>query len=92
MPATSKNNQETNTLAIISFICGILSFIFLGVIGAILAIVLSILAKKEIAAKNQSGAGLAKAGLILGIINIVVSIIIVILVLILVLGVGIALF
>jgi hypothetical protein len=62
-------NQETNAMAVASLVCGILSFITLGIIGAIAAIITGVLAQKEIAKTRQKGAGFAKAGLILGIGN-----------------------
>lgn len=60
--------KETSTPAIISLIFGILSFVMLPVVGAIVAIILGITARREIAASNGrlTGDGLALAGLILG--------------------------
>ena len=69
------NKQETNVLAIVSLVCGILSFVALGLIGAIAAIITGVMAKKEIIRTKQQGIGFAKAGMILGIVNIGISII-----------------
>ena len=71
---------KTNSNAIISLILSILSF-FIPVIGFILAIVsiiLSFKAKKTIKETNEEGKGLATAGLIVGIISILIQIIAVI--------------
>jgi hypothetical protein len=61
-------------MAIISLISGIVSWILLPLIGAVVAIITGHMARNEI--KNsygsQSGEGLAIAGLILGYVNVVV--------------------
>ena len=59
--------------AIWSLVTGILSLICCGFFG-IAAIILGNSAKKEIATTGQGGAGMAKAGVILGIIGIVLSV------------------
>jgi hypothetical protein len=66
--------RETSTTAIISLIFGILSYLFIPLIGAIVAVVLGTMARREIAASNGrlTGDGLAQAGLILGWIQITV--------------------
>jgi len=58
-------------------IAGIVSLLCCGLIVGVVAIVLSMQAKKEIEASGgqQSGAGMAQAGLITGIIGIVLSVI-----------------
>jgi hypothetical protein len=62
-------------MAIVSLIAGIASFVFLPLIGAIVAIITGNNARKEIAASNgmQSGDGMAKVGVILGWVNLVLS-------------------
>jgi hypothetical protein len=66
--------QQTSTLAIISLVAGIASWLIVPVIGAIVAIITGNKAKKEIAAGAGSlgGEGLAKAGVILGWANLAV--------------------
>jgi hypothetical protein len=70
-------NSETNVMAIVSLVCGILSFVVLGPLGAIIAIVTGILAKKEIERTKQQGMGFAKAGLIIGAVNLILSLLLV---------------
>ncbi|HVQ87562.1 MAG TPA: DUF4190 domain-containing protein [Actinomycetes bacterium] len=68
---------QQNQKALISMILGILSLFCCGIIAGVGAIILSTMAKKEIEASGglQSGAGMAKAGLILGIIGVVLSVV-----------------
>jgi Domain of unknown function (DUF4190) len=56
-------------------ICGIVSLVCCGLVG-IAAIILSVQGKKEIESSGgqQSGAGMATAGLILGIIGLVLTV------------------
>ena len=71
-PAT----QQTNGFAIASLVCGILGVVSCGYtffIGPILAIVFAIVAKKQIPVRNQAGGGMATAGLVLGIIGVVIG-------------------
>ncbi len=60
--------RETNTLAIVSLIFGILGWSFLPLVGSVVAIVTGHLARSEIrrAAERPQGDGLAVAGLVLG--------------------------
>jgi len=64
-------------MAVISLISGIASFFLLPLLGAILAIILGYSAKKEIAQSGGAvtGEGLARWGLILGWVNIGLSLI-----------------
>jgi hypothetical protein len=66
---------QSNTMAIVSLIAGIASFVFIPLIGAIVAIITGNNARKEIAASNgmQTGDGMAKVGVILGWVNIALS-------------------
>ncbi len=69
--------QRTNPYAIASLICGIIQFV--GVLPAgIIAIVLGHVARREIRRTGEDGYGMAKAGLILGYVGVVLSIILVI--------------
>ena len=67
---------KTNQKAIWSLVTGILGLICCGLIGGIPALILGNMAKKEIAASGgaETGAGMAQAGFILGIIAIVLGI------------------
>ncbi len=60
--------RETNTLAIVSLIFGILGWSFLPLVGSVVAIVTGHLARSEIrrAIERPQGDGLAVAGLVLG--------------------------
>ncbi len=60
--------RETNTLAIVSLVFGILGWSFLPLVGALVAIVTGHLARGEIrrAAERPQGDGMAVAGLVLG--------------------------
>ncbi len=67
--------KKSSTLALVSLIMGILSYVALGPIGGIAAVITGHMAMKEI---NQSGGALegenlAKIGLILGYVNLVLS-------------------
>ena len=64
-----------NGKATASMVLGIVSLFCFGIVTGIIAIVLSVQAKKEIAASGQGGASMAKAGLILGIIGVVLSVV-----------------
>ena len=68
--------QKTNNMAVLSLIMGILSFFALGCIGGILAIVFGNMATEQIRLSQgtETGDGMAKAGKILGWINIGLSI------------------
>lgn len=61
----------TNKKAIWSLVLGLLGILCCGFVAGIPAIILARSAKREIAATGQDGAGLATAGLVLGIIALV---------------------
>ena len=65
-----------------SLVLGILGFLMLPLVGAILAIVFARMAEREIAASGGTigGKGLADAGRILGIIGVVLAVIVIVLV------------
>lgn len=71
-PPRSYLPLETNSLAVISLISGILSWFFLPIIGSVVAIITGHMAKSEIRKHPgiYSGDGLATAGLILGYIQV----------------------
>ncbi|MCJ7695011.1 MAG: DUF4190 domain-containing protein [Anaerolineaceae bacterium] len=79
----------TSPWAIVSLISGIASFVFLPLIGAILAIIGGYVAKKEIRTSNGQvgGGGMATWGLILGWINIALGLITVCIIILMAVGV-----
>lgn len=74
-PESSFEPQETSTWAIVSLIAGVVSFLFAPFIGSVVAIFTGYAAKKEIRNGDGriSGDGLATAGLVLGWINVALS-------------------
>ena len=66
-PAT----QRTNKMAIWSLI---LSIIWLGGLGSLAAIFLGISARRRIAGTSERGAGLAAAGIVIGVITLIFAI------------------
>src|SRR5216683_2756946 len=73
---------KTNGLAIAALICGIVQFLGFWLLGTIPAIVLGHMARKQIRQRNEQGAGLALAGLILGYVGIALTVIVVIIIII----------
>jgi len=65
-------SRGTNGLAIASLV---LSLIWLGGLGSLLAVIFGVIAKRQIKSTGQSGSGLATAGLVIGIIGIVGSVV-----------------
>ncbi len=66
------NQPPTNSgLAVTSLVTGILSWVLVPILGAIIAVITGHMAKREIrqSAGRLSGEGMATAGLILGYIN-----------------------
>ncbi len=68
-------SPPTNTLAVVSLVAGIASYVVVPVIGAILAIVTGHLARGQIRRTGEGGAGFALAGLILGYVHLVLAVI-----------------
>jgi hypothetical protein len=64
----SQEQVQTSTLAIVSLVSGIVSWVLLPLIGSIIAVITGHMAKREIRESlgKLSGDGLATAGLILG--------------------------
>ena len=69
--------SHTSTMAILSLIAGILGWLGLLGIGPILAIIFGHIAKSEIRKSNGmvTGEGMATAGLVLGYVNLAITII-----------------
>lgn len=74
---TNLYGPQTSSLAVVSLVLGIASYFVVPLLGAIAAIITGNLAKKEIQQNPEalSGEGLARWGMILGWINITMSII-----------------
>jgi hypothetical protein len=70
LPPRPIARQQTNSMAIGSFVCGLLEFCSFG-LTAIPAVVLGHSARKQIRRSGQPGDGLAVAGLVLGWLGIV---------------------
>ena len=66
---------ETNILALISLISGVLAWLGLVGLGGVVAVITGHIAKNQIRASlgQQTGEGLANAGLVLGYLNIVLT-------------------
>jgi hypothetical protein len=72
MHQSDYTSSQTSTMAIISVISGVLSWVALPFIGAIVAIVTGHMARNEIKSNpGMQGDGLAIAGLILGYLHVV---------------------
>jgi Domain of unknown function (DUF4190) len=67
--------QPTNTLAIVSLVFGIGSYVVLPVIGAIVAVITGHMARGQIRQTGEGGSGLALAGLILGYVHLALAVI-----------------
>lgn len=67
-PPASGTPAPTSTLSLTSLIMGIIGWIFLPIVGAIIAVITGHMAKKEIRESNGllGGDGMATAGLVLG--------------------------
>ena len=75
-PVPSTGPERIGSSAIASLVCGILGVVSCGYtffVGPILAIVFAVVAKKQIPVRNQAGGGMATAGLVLGIIGVVIG-------------------
>jgi hypothetical protein len=66
--------RPTNTLAIVSFALGIAGYVVLPFIAGIAAIVTGHMARGQIKQTGEGGGGFALAGLILGYINVLLSV------------------
>ncbi|KHK96844.1 hypothetical protein LK09_13370 [Microbacterium mangrovi] len=76
----------TNTLAVVSLIAGIASWVVLPFVAAVVAVITGHMSLGRIKQSGESGRGMALAGVILGWVNIGLSILATVLVVVLVLG------
>ncbi|MEU6918961.1 DUF4190 domain-containing protein [Streptomyces olindensis] len=67
--SAASSGSRTNGLAIASLCCGIVGLFILNIVLGPLAIVFGVIARRQAAVRN--GAGMAKAGIILGIVDVV---------------------
>jgi hypothetical protein len=67
-PVAAPAKQGTNGMAVASFV---LSLLWLGGLGAVLAVIFAAIGKKQIRESGQGGSGLATAGLVIGIVGVV---------------------
>ncbi|MFC8371588.1 MULTISPECIES: DUF4190 domain-containing protein [unclassified Streptomyces] len=67
--SAASSGSRTNGLAVASLCCGIIGLFFLNIVLGPLAIVFGAVARRQAAVKN--GAGMAKAGIVLGVVDIV---------------------
>ena len=63
--------QGSNGKATASMVCGIVGIVVFGIILGPIAIILGVLARREIESTGQRGRGMATAGIVLGIIAVV---------------------
>jgi Domain of unknown function (DUF4190) len=80
--------RPTNTLAIVSLVLGIASYVFLPVVGAVAAIVTGHMARGQIKRTGEGGSGFALAGLILGYVHLVIAVIAIVVVVIVAVVIG----
>ena len=72
-PSVYVRTAPTNSLAVVSLVSGILSWVLCPFIGAIVAVVTGHLARSQVRNSGEGGGGLAMAGLILGYVQLVSS-------------------
>lgn len=68
-PATYAYAPRTNSLAVASLVSGILSWLLCPFLGAVLAVIFGHVARGQIKNTGEGGGGMAMAGLILGYVN-----------------------
>ncbi|HTL85117.1 MAG TPA: DUF4190 domain-containing protein [Acidimicrobiia bacterium] len=68
--------RPTNSLSVISLVFGCAQFVVCPVVGAIVAVVTGHISRGQIKRRNEQGAGMALAGLILGYIGIVFTVLV----------------
>jgi hypothetical protein len=80
-PPPTGDAGENKTLGIVSLVLGILSFVCLGFLGSIPAIILGFMQRSKIKSNPAEfgGGGMAMAGIVLGALNIVFTIVVIVL-------------
>jgi hypothetical protein len=69
-PAYATANPPINVLAIVSLVLGIGSFVFMGPLASVPAIITGYIARSQIARRGEGGSQLALWGLVLGYVNV----------------------
>jgi Domain of unknown function (DUF4190) len=69
-------SAQTNTLALVSLIGGIASWVIVPIIGAIVAVITGHMAKREIRRTGEPGETFATVGLVLGYLHLAVVVLI----------------
>jgi hypothetical protein len=85
--AVAEFEGQTNTLAIVSLICGIISWFAVPVVGGVVAVVTGHMAKGQIRRTGEQGNTFASIGLILGYLHLAVVALILLALVLLFLGV-----
>lgn len=79
--------QSTNGMAIASLVCSIAGFVIFPLIGAVLGVIFGHIALKQIKVSQEQGHGMAVAGLVMGYIQLALSLLAILLfILIIVIG------
>ena len=73
-PATYAYSPPTNSLAVASLVTGILSWLLCPFVGAVLAVIFGHVARGQIRQRGEGGGGMAIAGLVLGYVNLGLSV------------------
>jgi hypothetical protein len=96
---TPAAGTRTNSLAVVSLVTGIASFIahipipgFGGFTVALVAVITGYMARNQIRQTGEQGMGMATAGMVIGIVHLALLGLLVIVLLVLIFGLGIALF
>jgi len=66
-----------NTLAVVSLVSGIASFVLVPLVGALVAVITGHMARGQIRQTGEQGAGFALAGLILGYVHLALVLLVV---------------
>ena len=91
-PAPYAVARPTNTLAIVSLVCGIASWVAIPLVAGIAAVITGHMARGQIRQTGEGGNGLAVAGLILGYLNVVFFALVIVIIIIAIAVLGIAIF
>jgi hypothetical protein len=91
-PVPYQDVRPTNSLAIVSLVAGLASYVVVPVIGAVVAIITGHMARGQIRRTGESGGGLALAGLILGYVHLLLVVIAVVIIAIVAIAAGAAIF
>jgi hypothetical protein len=85
-PALAGFNSQTNTLAIVSLISGIVSWFAVPIVGGIVAVVTGHMAKGQIRRTGEQGDTYATVGLVLGYLHLAVVLLVALVVVLILLG------